>query len=327
MIQTPPHRCLMNLGNTCYANSVMQCMYACKKIRTFFLEHTHTHTGVVGAVCELFHAMGNKATNDALAPRDFLRACQSSFKKAMHIYEQNDAQEFYVMLLDSVTKGMQPCPQPPLNMHMTDRGKNSSAPSLVRRLDEAWIKCHKDQDMLLASYVDGQSIHQMKCTACQYICHNYECFNTLSLDVCGKRGEMPDLLRHTMEPELLEDWKCDECGNRALNRKSQKFWRLPEMLVMCLKKYDNTMRKHHTDGLTSLQDTLDMSAWSLYDQSSIYTLRACVCHSGSSQYGHYYALTKTKSQWLLYNDHMSCPVNNVQDHIHDVYILFYEKKG
>ena len=63
----------------------------------------------------------------------------------------------------------------------------------------------------------------------------------------------------------------------------------------------------------------------------MYDLYAVINHTGSLNFGHYYANCLNNNQWYEYNDSNVMPINEIQLHNEmsagNPYILFYKRKN
>lgn len=331
---------LANNGNTCYVNAVVQCMFHSFLFRKqlFMNKELRLKKDRNQCILTCMRDMigASHQSHDVINPRSFISLLAARFKDRMEIHEQNDAEEFFLLLIDQLfsdvtTKKVSPCPSEIDTMKIP-----SSLRKLMNAMEESWKKTNKDIHLELAKLSFGQTINQVKCTnkACGDINHNYECFSTLPINVVHLNNEVKDpmsiqeLLSKSIDHELLEDWICDRCkAKRGL--KSVKFWRLPDTLVISLKKYTHNLKKIRPH-IRSIDTSIDLKEWTLYDRKSRYKLSSIVCHSGSYHYGHYYSICKIfsserKEGWCLFNDHMKVAIDDINKYINDAYLLFYER--
>lgn len=95
---------LMNLGNTCFINSTIQCLNNLKLFKDYLFKYSKK-SGLVGKFTDLLKALNNNSYKDQYM-KDFINAFYSSnnlFKR----YEQDDSHIFLVSLLNSMHKEMQ----------------------------------------------------------------------------------------------------------------------------------------------------------------------------------------------------------------------------
>ena len=95
--------------------------------------------------------------------------------------------------------------------------------------------------------------------------------------------------------------------------KRNKFWKLPDILIIMIKQYNDNTRK--LDKSLEYPMDLDMEPYCLnYKNECIdYELQSLCIHNGSLNGGHYYALCKNMNddKWREYNDEHS--LNRIRD--------------
>jgi len=130
-----------------------------------------------------------------------------------------------------------------------------------------------------------------------------------------------------------DPWYCPKC--KAFQQAMKKFdlWKLPEILVVHLKRFQysrwsrdklNTMVEFPLEGL-------DLSAYvqGKQDATSVYDLFAVSNHMGGLGGGHYtaFAKNKYKDQWYFFNDSSvgKASVSSIQTSA--AYVLFYRRRS
>uniref|UniRef100_A0A0G4FV88 Ubiquitin carboxyl-terminal hydrolase n=1 Tax=Chromera velia CCMP2878 TaxID=1169474 RepID=A0A0G4FV88_9ALVE len=103
--QKQPHYLgLINLGNSCYLNSVLQALYHCPPARQQIIQHQHDGNTLLSAMGDLFAQLeSRKKKQGSLAPRKFfskLKADNEMFNSGA----QQDAHEFLLFLLNEATE-------------------------------------------------------------------------------------------------------------------------------------------------------------------------------------------------------------------------------
>ena len=121
----------------------------------------------------------------------------------------------------------------------------------------------------------------------------------------------------------------DKTNKKEVAEKQIKFWSLPDVLVITLKRFDNRNRKNQAIVDFPLEG-LDLSKYIIgYDkQSYIYNLYGICNHSGGSQGGHYTAFVKnSNNKWYHFNDTMVNEVSNLAKlKGPQAYCFFYRKQ-
>ncbi|GKB20757.1 ubiquitin carboxyl-terminal hydrolase 5 [Tanacetum coccineum] len=135
------------------------------------------------------------------------------------------------------------------------------------------------------------------------------------------------------EPLVPEDmWYCPQCQERRQASKKLDLWRLPEVLVIHLKRFSysrNVKHKLETFVNFPLHD-LDMTNYLANKSNSsrqVYELYALTNHYGSMGSGHYTAHIKLidENRWYNFDDSHISPINEDDVKSSAAYVLFYRR--
>jgi hypothetical protein len=93
---------IKNLRNTCFMNSVFQCLISIEDIRTFFKNTKREENGMIFDMFkDLMESFESK--NCILEPRELIESCYGLFPGAQP-HSQQDAQEFFLLLVQELSK-------------------------------------------------------------------------------------------------------------------------------------------------------------------------------------------------------------------------------
>lgn len=180
--------------------------------------------------------------------------------------------------------------------------------------------------------------------------HIYDCFdlytnsesltgdNQYELEVDIESGDEKELENDSSDDpsnDTLEDIsvnKVEELKKKTLYidaKKELKFFSLPDVLVVDLKRFDNFTKKNNS--LVDFElENLDLSKYVTgYNSSSyVYDLYGICNHSGSSMGGHYTSFVKNANgNWYHFNDTNVSEVKDVSKmKTSKAYCFFYRKK-
>eukprot|EP01084_Bolivina_argentea_P071063 129239_1 len=108
--------------------------------------------------------------------------------------------------------------------------------------------------------------------------------------------------------------------------------RMPNVLIICLKRFDNELRKIH-DPITFKTENLDITPLVCSNEDVIYDLYGVVNHYGEGlfdSYGHYTAYVKSivdKRWWALDDSRRPQHINDATKIVtNNAYLLFYQKR-
>lgn len=106
---------LMNMGNTCYMNATLQCIRNMPELRDAMkgvsTARTNGHTAIPFVVSLRDTLCRADASKEKIAPHQFVDILRSTFPQFAQQnnhgnYLQQDADEFFTILMDSVAKGL-----------------------------------------------------------------------------------------------------------------------------------------------------------------------------------------------------------------------------
>lgn len=314
---------IANLGNTCYFNTAVQCLAHCPAFVELVKSTGSSHT----LVSQLKDVLGILWDNDTqgVMPRGLLGAVKESIP-ILNIHEENDIQEFLVLLIDRLHDALK-CEPPTWQTPAST--KDSAWGRLQAKVDAAWHRGHAKDYSPLVPMFHGQSISQVICGNCGKIFHNYEPFSMLCVPLGG--GTVKGCLELYLEHEHVNSdgdeacWRCDACKNSPKSLKSTKFWRLPEVLIVVVKRFTQNLQKNHAK--LGVDRVLNMRKYSLGPSPhNTYDLCAIACHSGSYGSGHYHAICRRPGNKWYHIDDIHVNTQPVPEASSNGYAFFYQRR-
>lgn len=135
------------------------------------------------------------------------------------------------------------------------------------------------------------------------------------------------------EPLVPEDmWYCPRCKERRQASKKLDLWRLPEVLVIHLKRFSfSRSTKHKLETFVNFPihdlDLTNYVACKSSTQRQLYELYALSNHYGSMASGHYTAYIKLldENKWYNFDDSHIIPMNEEDVKSAAAYVLFYRR--
>ncbi|XP_061002030.1 ubiquitin carboxyl-terminal hydrolase 2 isoform X2 [Dama dama] len=329
---------LRNLGNTCFMNSILQCLSNTRELRDYCLQRLYlrdlshssrAHTALVEEFAKLIQTIWTSSPNDVVSPSEFKTQIQRYAPRFVG-YNQQDAQEFLRFLLDGLHNEVnrvtaRPKSNPENLDHLPDDEKGR----------QMWRKYLEREDSRIGDLFVGQLKSSLTCTDCGYCSTVFDPFWDLSLPI-AKRGypevTLMDCMRLFTKEDVLDgDEKPTCCRCRARKRCIKKFsiQRFPKILVLHLKRFSES--RIRTSKLTTfvnfpLRD-LDLREFASENTNhAVYNLYAVSNHSGTTMGGHYtaYCRSPVTGEWHTFNDSSVSPMSSSQVRTSDAYLLFYE---
>lgn len=312
---------LRNLGNTCYLNSVIQCLAHSPSVMNYLTDKEFDEdlqldrgAGQIGAEFRtLLIQLWIK--NGIVDPRAFRQHSDTGMmnRDSGHIIGwQNDAHEFLEFLLDSLHKGLQYRPKISISVK-TAEDKLNETDRMAIEAYERWRGDFKEGYSNIVELFYGQFLSEVR--KGEEVSRCFDPYQVLSLPIpdkpidSGLDGQGGQSEGQTSRSEIhLTDCLDAFMATEKLNENTERrfyFWRTPQNLVISLKRFRNDGSKDQRRVVYT--DTLDLSRYSKgYKREGIhYGLYGICCHQGGGgQHGHYISLCRKRGspQWFRHDD-------------------------
>ncbi|XP_030294595.1 ubiquitin carboxyl-terminal hydrolase 2-like [Sparus aurata] len=329
---------LRNLGNTCFMNSILQCLSNTPELRDYCLRNVHrtdlnnncrTNAALMEEFAKLTQSLWTSVNNEAISPSDFRSQIQRYAPKFVGCNQQ-DAQEFLRCLLDGLHNEVNRVTvRPKVSVedfdHLSDEEKGK----------RMWNMYLEREDSKVVDLFVGQLKSSVTCTVCGFRSTVFDPFWDLSIPVAQKStGEvtLKDCMRLFTKEDVLDGEErptCNRCKARRKCTKRFSIQKFPQILVLHLKRFsdsNNRASKLSTFVNFPLKE-LDLREFaSESSERAVYNLYAVSNHSGNALGGHYTAYCRNPAlgEWYSYNDTRVSPVSSSQVRSSNAYVLFYE---
>ncbi|KAL2708385.1 Ubiquitin carboxyl-terminal hydrolase [Kluyveromyces marxianus] len=360
---------LINLGNSCYLNCIIQCLLGCHELSYIFLTNSYkkhvnvnSRLGSKGLLANYFSQLVQKmyqqgkllAYNNtnveitAVQPAQFKLAC-GSVNSLFKGKQQQDCQEFCQFLLDSLHEDLNQCGNnPPLKELSPEAEKMRETMPLRIASAIEWERYLTTDFSIIVDLFQGQYASQLKCNACGRTSTTYQAFSVLSIPVprsgtCTIYDSFKEFTKlETLEKDEL--WNCPSCKKRQPSTKQIIITRLPNNLIIHLKRFDNMMNKNNV--FVNYPEELDLTSYWVDDYRGEmpkdngvslplrgqkppfnYKLFAVACHSGTLYGGHYTSyVDKGTLGWCCFDDENWRKIRRKGEYITpNAYVLFYRR--
>ena len=333
---------LVNLGNTCYMNSAIQCLSHTEELTEYFLTKQFVNDfnkekNTSRLAKEWYKLLnGLHEENCVVSPKSFHRAIvEVSNDCGIHFgfTNQNDVQEFLVFFVDGLHEALSK------EVVITISGKViNPIDKMALEAMTQWKKFFKNSYSKVVQLFYGQMVSRIFVDNIVKS-SNYSpiCFFTLPIPTRMSRKvnrENPinilDCFDEFTKPENLNGdnkWK-DDNGVAYDAVKKLDIWEFPNILIICLKRFDNFGRKRN-DFINFPTDNLDLTNYCVgYNKfKSHFELTGICNHDGGAGFGHYYSYCKYKNgNWYEFNDRNIRQISEQNLISNSAYCLFYRKK-
>ncbi|KAG0065974.1 ubiquitin-specific protease doa4 [Linnemannia elongata] len=348
---------LTNLGNTCYMNSVIQCLIATPPLTRFFMDGSFkryinianplgSQGRLADAFCTLIRSMWSGQS--LVSPTGFRNEI-SGFAPQFKGNEQHDSQEFLSFLLDGLHEDLKLTPRllPP---GADDEGSEADEARMealpeIEASEIAWQRYLRRDSSIIVNIFQGQYKSRLCCSKCGKTSTTYNPFMYLTLPVKAKSsGRQPQTLTSCLnafvEPELMEGdnaWNCPNCKKPRKATKQLTISRVPDVLLIQLKRFssDGPFKNKIKAMVQYPIEDLDLTKYLPKRPASlgpiepaIYNLYAVSNHSGEVSSGHYTACVRdtTSNSWTNFDDTRVSPCDKSVAVSEHGYTLFYVRR-
>jgi len=329
---------LANVGNSCYINSCMQLLSHTYELNELLinLDKSKINNNPEATILIEWNNLREMmwGENCTIAPWGFIKAIQKVAKeKNLDIFSgfaQNDVTEFLLFVIDCFHCSLK------RDVDMSIEG------NIINSVDTLATDCYKMmQNMYKKEYSEilnlfyGISVTQIKSfTTNEVLSRTCEPFSilTLSLPENNKETDIFECLNlYSKDEEMTGEnaWFNDKTNAKENIKKNIIFWNLPTVLIIELKRFNNSNKKIHTLVKTKLEN-IDFSTYvrGYNAKDYVYDLFGTGNHMGTAMGGHYTANIKNSNgKWYNFNDTNITELKDSKIITSHTYCLFYRKKN
>lgn len=310
---------LINVGNTCFLNSVLQCLTYCPPLCNFLLDNGgHSSTCKINQFCMLCemekHVKRIKSSNGSpIKPVSIVQRLKY-INKSFQFGRQEDAHEFLRYIIDHMWKACL------MNLDI-----NVKASKLDPRIKETTIINH---------IFGGYHRSQVLCLTCNSRSNTFDFFMDFILDIRHAKS-LEEALKRFTQSETLENenaYKCSKCRKKVTAKKKFTVYKAPNVATFQLKRFDSDrIFGGKITKFISYPEELDLRPYmSDTTKSPIkYQLSAVLVHVGhSSNSGHYFCYIRNSNGFWYRMDDSSVSMVKKEAVLQQLaYVLFYTRKA
>ncbi|XP_042543794.1 ubiquitin carboxyl-terminal hydrolase 8 isoform X1 [Dipodomys spectabilis] len=332
---------LRNLGNTCYMNSILQCLCNAPHLADYFNRNCYQDDinrsnllGHKGEVAEEFGIIMKALWTGQyryISPRDF-KVTIGKINDQFAGYSQQDSQELLLFLMDGLHEDLNKA-----DNRKRYKEENNDHLDDFKAAEHAWQKHKQLNESIIVTLFQGQFKSTVQCLTCHKKSRTFEAFMYLSLPLAStSKCTLQDCLRLFSKEEKLTDnnrFYCSHCRARRDSLKKIEIWKLPPVLLVHLKRfsYDGRWKQKLQTSVDFPLENLDLSQYVIGPKNSLkkYNLFSVSNHYGGLDGGHYTAYCKNaaRQRWFKFDDHEVSDISVGAVRSSAAYILFYTSLG
>ena len=304
---------LQNLGATCYMNSILQQLFMIPTFRYAILGTDDNESPKSSSITkydpqddnafhqlQVMYAFLTLSEQPYYNPQNFCKSYKDRNGNPINTRIQQDSQEFYNDFCDKI---------------------------------ELHLKKTKYK-YIINDIFTGKTCSSVVCDSCNYVSNRLEDFYCLSLEI-NNINNLKDSLEKFIISEYIDDFKCDFCNDKVKIQKRTTLCKLPNTLVIHLKRFYMNYENNTTEKINSRFEfpikinlknycvenfqRSEVSEYDIYNKSDDYyeyVLKGVNDHLGNANGGHYFSLIdinrdgkgnvmntlQKDEKWLKFND-------------------------
>ncbi|KAI3426517.1 uncharacterized protein J3R85_009868, partial [Psidium guajava] len=287
---------LINCGNSCFANVVLQCLASTRPLVAYLLNKGHRkecRRNDWCFLCELQnHLERASQSRHPFSPINILSRLPN-IGGNLGYGRQEDAHEFMRFAIDTMQ-----------SVCLDDFG------------GERAVHPSAQETTIIQHIFGGHLQSQVICANCNKVSNQYENMMDLTVEIHGDAGSLEECLEQFTVKECLNGdnmYKCDGCNDYVKAWKRLTVRHAPNILTIALKRFQSG-RFGKLNKKVNFPETLDLSPYMSEggDGTDVYKLYAVVVHVdmlNASFFGHYICYTRDFSgNWYRIDD---CKVTSI----------------
>ena len=275
-----------NLGNTCFMNSVLQCIRYTIPLSIYFITNKITNENkLTDAYIKL--CKDSWLTTNTYAPKEFKQALGQS-NRMFRGFSQHDAQEMLIHLLDTLHDNLK-----------------------------------SDNKSIISNLFHGRYKQTIHCPNCGYDSITYQPFVDIQVPLVESKNniELIDCFNSLIDDEELDNYNmynCEKCKNKVNAIKKMEIDILPDFLIVTLKRFNRMRKLDNAVNFPLNQFKILDKKYDLYATVNHFGSKNGGHYTANIKH--------PNGNWYNMNDSKCSKINNDNIINNSVYIAFFQKK-
>ena len=305
---------LKNLGNTCFMNSSLQCIFNSKKLIENIEKINTENNNKLRLTKEIILLEKEiEKGGKILDPRNIKDILAETIEKYRY-NEQNDANEFIIIFLNQLLKEL-------YEIGKYDPGKipiNEMELDAFNKLEKKFFLKNK---CFLLNLFYGRLKKEYYCENGHLCLVKFNNFNSLTLHPKNEKNELIDLLKLYQGDKKIDDTIfCNICKTKKNYSIKTTIYNIPEYFIINLEKEKlNSPNEIKYPKILETKDFMDSN------NNERYSLISFVVYYGDKNFGHYIAKCDINNNWYYISDTIFRNIDQSEISDKSAKILFYEK--
>ena len=324
---------IQNIGNTCYANSLLQILLHCKIFIENYYDFINKKNLDINTMSYKFYEICQKIRNIGVYV-NYINISEFMYylgfkHKQYSGYNQHDTQEFCRLLLEDFSRELNRV----RDIEIYKEIKYSKPESKINCEFEFTEYFKRRENSIIYDLYYSTIISKFTCL-CQHETYSFQ--NIMDIPLLLPKDikviDLEGLLSEYFKSEILEfETICEKCKKILNHKKDLNIVRPPKILILSLQRI-NYQLKVKNECLVKIPEMLDIKEFIDFDfgygNNSVYELYSIINHVGKIDFGHYYSYIKLYDDnlWYEFDDSNVNLIGKELTDFDKAYILFYINK-